>query len=144
MSQHESSGYCPHCKKRVLAKKTKVNHILHVILAICTCGLWLIVWAVLGKKNENKPWVCSECGVGVDMDVNISYCHCPECQKETTVIRKKNADPDHVMHLVISILTFGVWLPVWFFISRHKVPWICGVCKKEVSSEEAQRNIIIR
>lgn len=33
----------------VLAKSHRINHVLHAILSIFTCALWLIVWFVLAK-----------------------------------------------------------------------------------------------
>jgi hypothetical protein len=32
----------------VLIHGKSVNHVLHVLLAIFTCGLWLIPWLVMG------------------------------------------------------------------------------------------------
>jgi hypothetical protein len=31
-----------------------VNHVLHVLLAILTCGLWLIPWLVMGVVGGEK------------------------------------------------------------------------------------------
>jgi len=31
-----------------------VNHILHLILCLCTCGIWWLVWIVLGLSGGEK------------------------------------------------------------------------------------------
>lgn len=38
-------------------EKRGANHTLHLILTICTCGLWGIVWAIaaaMGRKTVTK------------------------------------------------------------------------------------------
>jgi hypothetical protein len=40
----------------VIVKGKDVNHVLHVLISIFTCGLWLIVWLILiitgGEKRQ--------------------------------------------------------------------------------------------
>ncbi len=31
-----------------------VNHVLHAIISIFTCGLWVIVWAVIGMTHRRE------------------------------------------------------------------------------------------
>jgi hypothetical protein len=65
MSQKIRSGYCTNCQKNVKFLGEKPNHILHLLLTICTCGLWIIVWIfqttdyrcnVCGRKAKYGPW----------------------------------------------------------------------------------------
>lgn len=37
----------------ILVKKVEVNHVLHAVLTMVTCGLWSIVWLVI-FLNSNK------------------------------------------------------------------------------------------
>ena len=36
--------------------------------------------------------------------------------------------PSHLLHLVLSILTFGLWLIVWLIIGGKTAPYRCTVC----------------
>jgi hypothetical protein len=43
------------------------NHVLHLILSILSCGLWLIPWLVIALSDSGKRSVviCSRCGRAV-------------------------------------------------------------------------------
>ena len=43
----------------VIVHGGKVNHTLHVIISIFTCGLWLIPWLVMGAVGGEKRTVVS-------------------------------------------------------------------------------------
>jgi hypothetical protein len=38
----------------VLVTGQKVNHTLHFLISVFTCGLWLIVWLILGLTGGEK------------------------------------------------------------------------------------------
>ncbi len=48
---------CQKCNRKTQHEKSKVNHILHLILSILTGGFWIPVWVML--------WVCSYWGGGI-------------------------------------------------------------------------------
>jgi len=56
----EASGKCKHCGDRVMVRRPGTNHVLHLILTVLTCGLWLIVW--LGSAIQFGGWRCTKCG----------------------------------------------------------------------------------
>ena len=51
--------YCKDCEKSVKAERRGVNHVLHLILSICTGGLWLLVW--IGISVKVGGWRCGDC-----------------------------------------------------------------------------------
>jgi len=53
--------------------------------------------------------------------------HCPRCRHEQLFIR---ATINHPMHLVLSVLTAGLWLVSWVAVCIGKVmrPWRCEHC----------------
>ena len=55
--------------------------------------------------------------------------YCQACC-ENRPFEKQSAS--HVLHLLLSIVTFGVWLPVWFLcaLSAGFQPWHCPMCGK--------------
>ena len=64
MGQKQTGRHCRHCGKNVLAVGTTPNHVLHAILTLFMCGLWLPVWILisLGKIGGYR---CSQCGSSV-------------------------------------------------------------------------------
>lgn len=55
-----STGFCDHCNDNVKIQRKTPNHIFHFIMSILTCGIWLIVWALIASEKES--WRCSRCG----------------------------------------------------------------------------------
>jgi hypothetical protein len=64
MGQKQDSRYCPHCQTRNLAIGRTPNHVLHLLLSICTAGLWLIVW-LLVCAGMIGGYRCARCGTSV-------------------------------------------------------------------------------
>jgi hypothetical protein len=64
MSQKQASRYCAHCEARTLATAQKPNHLLHFVLSLFTCGLWLFIWplVVVGSIGGYR---CVKCGTRV-------------------------------------------------------------------------------
>lgn len=60
MGTQQSSGYCHHCQQQVSISRPTPNHILHLLLTICTGGLWIIVWILLSLRPQ--AWRCNNCG----------------------------------------------------------------------------------
>jgi hypothetical protein len=56
----EATGYCKGCNRQVMIRRRGTNHILHLLLTLCTFGIWLVVWVLAGIKIGG--WRCSTCG----------------------------------------------------------------------------------
>lgn len=56
----ESTGFCRNCDRQVLIRRKSTNHVLHLLLTLCTFGLWLIIWLLVGVRVGG--WRCSACG----------------------------------------------------------------------------------
>ena len=61
-----------------------------------------------------------------------------EREDETTAVVHFGSRPNHILHLLLSIVTFGFWLVVWFFVALfkkdHRV--IYTIDRKGVISEQ--------
>lgn len=44
----------------------------------------------------------------------ISRGYCPNCDKDVVT---ETQSPNHLIHLVLSLFTAGLWLPVWIIIA---------------------------
>ena len=47
MSEAKTRKFCKQCQSNVLAVRPVPNHILHFLITIFTCGLWVIPWALM-------------------------------------------------------------------------------------------------
>lgn len=55
-----SGGFCPHCGQERLFVRDGVNHLVHAIVTLLLCGLWLPIWFIASLSDA--PWRCSVCG----------------------------------------------------------------------------------
>lgn len=60
------------------------------------------------------------------MATNQVMNHCKNCRKQTMHLQPSTA---HVLHLLLSIVTFGVWILVWFLVAvSNGSQLICSQC----------------
>ncbi len=50
---------------------------------------------------------------------------CGMCNKQVLVRRKGT---NHILHLILSILTAGLWIIVWILASIKMSGWRCSQC----------------
>jgi hypothetical protein len=50
---------------------------------------------------------------------------CKSCEKQVVVFRKGT---NHILHLLLTLFTFGLWLIVWFGSSVKFGGWRCTQC----------------
>lgn len=50
--------------------------------------------------------------------------YCKLCRADGPATR---SHVSHLLHLVISILTFGLWIPIWILVSLSAT-WNCTTC----------------
>jgi len=51
--------------------------------------------------------------------------HCKQC-KEMRVVRRPGTN--HILHLILTVLTAGLWLIVWIGVSIKFGGWRCSTC----------------
>lgn len=61
MANEQFMKHCTTCGKPTLHIRHVTNHILHLLLALTTFGIWLIVWALLSIGNARTAR-CTLCG----------------------------------------------------------------------------------
>ena len=58
--------------------------------------------------------------------------HCKDCEKQVVVFRKGTS---HILHLLLTLVTAGLWLIIWFGSAVKFGGWRCTQCgSKKVSS----------
>lgn len=60
MPLQHSQGYCPTCQRQVLIQRDAPNQLVHALVSLFLCGLWIPVWLLVSM--DSKPWLCSQCG----------------------------------------------------------------------------------
>lgn len=51
--------------------------------------------------------------------------YCRQCSKRTVVFRPGT---NHILHLILSVLTAGIWLIVWLLSTIKVGGWRCVTC----------------
>ena len=65
------------------------------------------------------------------MGVQYKGGYCKKCGENRKVSRKT---PNHILHLLLSLVTMGLWLIIWILISVQFGGWRCDKCgSKKVS-----------
>ena len=77
--------------------------------------------------------LCANCELvvsgGTDHDVfqhvaaTVGLKLCTRCGVETMHVQE---GPNHVLHLLLSVFTIGIWLPVWVLVGFLGGRWRCG------------------
>ncbi len=62
MATSQTRMWCKTCGGYRLATKACPSHLLHLVLSVLTCGLWLLVWGVVFVVNAFRPYRCISCG----------------------------------------------------------------------------------
>ena len=60
MGVEQSSCFCETCQRSVLASRPTANHVLHLLLAVLSCGFWIPIWVLCAI--DPGPWRCQLCG----------------------------------------------------------------------------------
>lgn len=50
---------------------------------------------------------------------------CIDCGKQSVHIQQT---PNHILHLLLSLVTFGIWVIVWILVSVAKDNATCTLC----------------
>jgi len=58
--QHKRA-YCRGCQHDQLFERREISHGLHLLITICTLGLWTISWISATVGLLLNPWHCKQC-----------------------------------------------------------------------------------
>lgn len=54
---------------------------------------------------------------------------CPQCNSPVLCQRKGT---NHLVHALVTLFLFGLWIPVWIVASMNKQPYRCTRCGTKV------------
>lgn len=72
-----------------------------------------------GKEISDKAPTCPGCGapIGSAAPVNEKGTTIPYSDQEVAVMLSKKPKTSHVLHLLLSIVTAGLWVVVWILVA---------------------------
>lgn len=65
------------------------------------------------------------------MSLKTKGAFCAHCQKQ---VMAQGSKPNHILHVILSIVTLGAWLPVWLIVTLAKTGtgYRCTQCGSRV------------
>jgi len=57
---------CPLCQRPTLHARDRPNHLVHGLVTLFLCGLWIPVWIFASWSSNEKPFLCQTCGTATD------------------------------------------------------------------------------
>jgi hypothetical protein len=60
--QQRIRAYCRQCRHEQVFVRTEISHGVHLLVTICTLGLWSISWIAATIGHYFRPWRCKHCG----------------------------------------------------------------------------------
>lgn len=63
------------------------------------------------------------------MSIEHSSKYCPHCKQRVLVVRP---GANHIVHLLLTFLTCGLWLIVWILVAIRIGNWSCEQCGKKI------------
>jgi hypothetical protein len=55
-------AYCSRCRHEHTFVPARHHHLLHLVLTVCTGGIWLVTWVAVCIGQRLRPWRCEHCG----------------------------------------------------------------------------------
>ena len=62
------------------------------------------------------------------------FCH--HCNRQVLHTAKT---ANHLMHLILSVVTFGCWIPIWSWAALFHGAWTCSACGSVYNRARARR-----
>ena len=62
VAEVHSQQFCKTCGKLTLHTRPGTNNLVHALVTLFLCGLWLPVWIVVGIVNASHRPHCTQCG----------------------------------------------------------------------------------
>ena len=69
--------------------------------------------------------------------MHIGTGYCPNCGKQVML---RQDDCNHILHLILTLLTGGFWLIVWVCVGSFGRKWRCSQCGSEVKYGSTEKN----
>lgn len=65
MQTKQEQRFCKKCDDIMPVSKRVPSHILHLLLSLCTAGMWLIIWLLVTLVASSNKFKCVKCGTEI-------------------------------------------------------------------------------
>lgn len=62
MPLEQYRAWCPYCESTRLFTRPAPTHLIHLVITLFTCGLWILVWFAVSISCAFGRWTCNVCG----------------------------------------------------------------------------------
>ena len=62
MGEVRTTLWCNRCQRNTGHLRQTANHVVHLLVFLFTCGLWIIMWAIFAILAQSNPSHCVVCG----------------------------------------------------------------------------------
>lgn len=96
--------------------------------------------AYRAKRKTISPPGAAAPGFGLE----VLPGRCQHCSRDVVFVRL-NQEPNHRLHALLSLLSGGIWLPIWCLslCRADAQPWECAECGCRCKQIERQPAIIL-
>ena len=70
-----------------------------------------------GKEISDSAAACPSCGAPVKAKPPKKGSFVPYTDQEVAVLLSKKKKTSHIVHLILSILTAGLWILIWILVA---------------------------
>lgn len=70
-----------------------------------------------GKEISDSAATCPGCGASLKAKQPRKGSFVPYTHQEVAVLLSKKKKTSHILHLVLSILTVGLWILIWLLVT---------------------------
>ena len=71
-----------------------------------------------GRQVSSKAPACPNCGAPIEADTTTNKRgRVPYTDQEVAVLLSKKKKTNHVLHLLLSFITAGIWLLIWLLVA---------------------------
>ncbi len=63
MPVEQAQFFCVGCQQNRLFTRQGSNNLVHALVSLFLCGLWIPVWILASMNAANAPYFCSQCGL---------------------------------------------------------------------------------
>jgi hypothetical protein len=112
MAIEQASFHCPQCRQQRLFTRQGTNHVIHLLVTLFLCGLWVPIWILIAISDGSKPYFCSRCGFsGSRYNLANQF-----RQQQTRQIRQQPAKPSRIEEQIKAL-----WLHFRAFNTQKQV-----------------------
>ena len=71
------------------------------------------------KEISNKAKSCIHCGMPMEYNEPVKSKYIPYSDQEVSLMLSKKKKTGHVLHLLLTVMSFGLWAIIWWPVSSH-------------------------